>query len=125
MATDDGFTLKPFRVRVNGFDSHIYYARSRQKALSLAWQDYRSTFDEVTFGQFLGRAKAREETPGERFGEAMMVGEQPGFYVSHNRQYIQFVRPGSDVVLNTHPLDVLPVEARRGTPYANVQEPAP
>lgn len=114
----EGFLLKPFRVRVSGFDSHIYYARSRQKALANAWQDYRSTFDEVTFGQFMTRAKAREESPGDRFGEAMSVGGELGFYVSHNSQYIQFVRPGSDVILNTHPLDVLPVEARRGTPYA-------
>lgn len=32
--------------------------------------------------------------------------------LGHNGQYVQFVYPGKDVVLNAHPLDVLPASYR-------------
>ena len=114
----EGFILKPYRVFVTGFDSYVWPAKSRQMALSQAWRSFCSYRDDVSFGDFLKMAKAiKDETPS-RFGEEITVAGLRAFYVSHNSQYIQFVRPGSDVVLHSHPLDVLPIEARRGTPYA-------
>ncbi len=115
------FFLKQFRVSVSGFDSHPYHARSRQKALADAWRNFCSYRDDVAFKDFLKMARALQEEPSERFGEAIIVGGKPAFYVSHNQQYIQFVRPDSDVILNGHPFDVEPPSARRGTPYYQEQ----
>lgn len=113
-----GFLLKTYRVAVAGFSAQTYHARSRGKALASAWRDFCSYRDDVDFKAFMGMARCWAEAPDDRFGEAMTVGGQPAFYVGHNRQYIKFVRPGCDVIMNTHPLDVDPPEARRGTPYA-------
>ena len=112
-----GFILKSFMVAVTGFPAHTYHAQSRGKALASAWRDFCSYRDDVDFKAFMGMARCCSEMAGSRFGEAMTVGGQPAFYVSHNRQYIQFVRPGCDVIMNSHPYDVEPPEARRGTPY--------
>lgn len=117
MVERDGLVIKPFRVCVEGFDGHIYYARSRGKALAGAWRNFCSYRDDVDFKAFLGMARSWGEAPGERFGEQIYVCGKPAYLVSWDRQYIQFVRPGSDVILNSHPLDVEPPEARRGTPY--------
>jgi hypothetical protein len=110
--------LKPFELTVQGFGTYRYFAATRGRALSKAFGDWTSLRDEGTFKQFLKIASAKGcaiDCP--RFGEEMTVCGEPAFYVSHNSQYIQFVRPGSDVIFNTHPLDVEPPEARRGTPY--------
>lgn len=113
-----GMTIKPFRVRVDGYeDSYVHYTRSRMKALADSWRGYCSYIGYVHFKHFLKIAHAWAVAPSDRFGEAMTVCGEPALYVSHNSQYIQFVRPGSELILNTHPLDVEPPEARRGTPY--------
>jgi len=115
------FILKQFRVSVDGFDSHVYHARSRQKALANAWRDFCSYRDDVDFKAFLRMARAQQEEPDERLGEPIIVGGRPAFYVSHNRQYIRFVRPDTDVILSSHPFDVEPPSARRGTSYYQEQ----
>lgn len=113
-----GLIIKPFEVTVQGFGTYRYFAASRGKALAKAFGDFTSLRDECSYKDFLQVANARGcEVDCPRFGEVMEVGGQPAFYVSHNRQYIQFVRPDSDVILDTHPFDVEPPEARRGTPY--------
>lgn len=112
----EGLIVRPWIVAVSGYGEHTYYTRSRGKALSQAWQC--DAFMDRSFGDFLKitNAYAGLGDP-ERFGEQIEVGGQPAFFISCNRQYIQFVRPNSDVILDTHPLDVEPPEARRGTPY--------
>jgi hypothetical protein len=112
-----GLIVKPWIVTVTGFSEQTYFAASRGKALAQAWGSYSSCFDEVTFGEFLKRANAYAGVGNDRFGEPIKVSGRPAYMVSWNQQYIQFVYPGSDVVLNSHPLDVEPPEARRGTPY--------
>lgn len=110
--------IKPFRVRVEGYeDCYVHFTRSRMKALADSWRSYCCHVRDIRFSQFLKIAHAWAEDPGERFGEVMTVCGPPGFYVSHNSQYIQFVRADSEIVLNAHPLEVEPPEARRGTPY--------
>lgn len=116
--TQEGMILKAYMVHVDGFNGHRYHTQSRGKALASAWREFRSHRDDVGFGDFLKIARCyavAEQDP--RFGEAMTVGGRPALYVSHNRQYIRFVRPGCDEIMNTHPLDVEPPHARRGTPY--------
>ena len=120
MATKpDGFVLRAYNVTVNG-QSHIYFAKTPARARANAWSDYAGIYD-VSFRDFLRcssiRRAARFDEQCSRYGEALTICGEPAFYVSHNSQYIQFVRPGSDVVLHSHPLDVEPPEARRGTPY--------
>jgi hypothetical protein len=112
--------VSPWIVEVSGFREHTYFAKSRGSALSQAWRQYVCYRDDCTFGDFLKIAKCYAGLGTDRFGEHLTIAGLPAFYVSHDSQYIQFVRPGSDVVLNSHPLDVFPVEARRGTPYAAV-----
>lgn len=116
VAADARLIVKPFDVTVTGYPgAECIFARSRGQALAKAWRC--DAFGNVSFGAFLKMARAVQGEPGDRFGEAMTVGGKPAFYISHDRQYIQFVLPDSDVVLNTHPLDVEPPEALRGTPY--------
>lgn len=110
-----GLIIKPFRVVVDGFGGGIYYARSRGLALAHAWRC--DAFNGHTFGEFLRIARSWKEAGHERFGEEITVCGKPAYLVSWNSQYIQFVRPGSDVIMNSHPMDVDPPEARRGTPY--------
>ena len=108
--------IKPWRVTVPGYGEDTYFAASRGKALADAWNS--SAFLDWSFKDFLVRgAKAVREEPSGRFGEHIEVGGKPAYLVSYDRQYIQFVRPDSDVIMNSHPLDVEPPEARRGTPY--------
>ena len=116
----EGFILKSYRVYVSGFSGYSYPARSRQMALSGAWNAY-CNYRCICFKEFLKIARAVQEEPIKRFGEPITVGGRPAFYVGHNRQYIQFVRPWMDVILSSHPFDVEPPSARRGTPYYQEQ----
>lgn len=110
--------IKPWTVDVDGFGRYSYFAASRGKAMAKAFGDLAALRHGVTFKDFLKIARCRSQAPtNDRFGEALIVCGRPAFYVSHNSQYIQIVRPDSDVILNAHPLDVEPPEARRGTPY--------
>lgn len=109
--------IRPYLVAVSGFGELTWFARSRGKALAKAWEAYCSYRDDVGFGAFMSIARCVGKTTAYRFGEAITVGGKPAYFVSCDRQYIQFVRPDSDVVLNSHPFDVFPPEARRGTPY--------
>lgn len=109
--------IEPYRVEVSGFPGMTWFARSRQKALADAWRTYSSYRDDVSFKDFLKMARAAREDRTGRFGEYIEVCGKPAYLVSYDSQYIQFVRPDSDVILNAHPLDVEPPEARRGTPY--------
>jgi hypothetical protein len=101
-----GLIVSPFTVCVMGWPEMTYIAGSRGKALAKCWGDYRAHDNDVTFGDFLKMTRATKKEPEGRFGEPILVGEEPAFYVSHDGQYVQFVRPGSDQVINSHPLDV-------------------
>lgn len=116
MTATEGLIVRPFAVSVPGFSTYAYVARSRGQALSHAWASW-SSIGGGSFKDFLRIARCRAAAPDPRFGEKIVICGQPAFYVGHNSQYIQFVRPGSDVILNAHPLDVEPPEARRGSPY--------
>lgn len=116
--------IRPYIIAVSGFGELTWFARSRSKALAKAWEAYCSYRDDVGFGAFLKLARCLGQTTACRFGEAITVGNERAYFVSCDRQYIQFVRPNSDVILNSHPLDVDPPEARRGTPYYNPDEGA-
>lgn len=110
--------IRPYVVRVSGFGELTWFARSRGKALSEAWQSYSSYRDDVSFGDFMKIARCVGQAEcGPRFGEPITVSGRRAYFVSNDRQYIQFVLPGSDNILHSHPLDVEPPEARRGTPY--------
>lgn len=100
-----GLVVRPFMVSVSGFPDGLYVARSHGKALARAWDDYRA-YEDCSFGDFMRKARVRKGTACLRFGEPITVGGRPAFYVSQRGQYVQFVEPGSDVVLNSHPLDV-------------------
>lgn len=117
----DALAIKPFIVEVYGFGEYTYYARSRSKALSEAWQAS-LVCNTWSFKDFLKDAKAYSGVGHEQFGERVEVCGKPAFLVKEDSQYLHFVRPDSEEVFTAHPLDVEPPEARRFTSYAQAIE---
>ena len=112
-----GFLMKRYTVSVQGHGEQSYIAVSPSKARADAWRDYSGLYD-ITFKDFLRASSVRRAyLDSPRFGEPITVLGKPAFWVGCNRQYIQFVYAGEHLVLNSHPYDVEPPEARRGTPY--------
>ncbi|MDH7641176.1 hypothetical protein [Sphingomonas oryzagri] len=109
-----GFVLRAFRISVEG-EGYVYHAKSRARALGDAFHAYTHARGSIKFADFLRLASCRQEEGGERFGDPITVLGKPAFFVTSNRQYVQFVRPGRGEVFNSHPLDVLPVEYRPDT----------
>lgn len=105
----DGFILRRYIVTVGHWGEGAYLAASRGKAMADAWRC--DAFEGYTFGEFLKMARCRldswQPTPTE-----ITVEGRPALGLGHNGQYVQFVYPGKDVVLNAHPLDVLPESYR-------------
>lgn len=105
----DDFILRRYVVTVGRWGEGIYLARSRGKALADAWRS--DAFEGYTFGEFLKMARCRlsewQPTPDE-----ITVEGKRALGLGHNGQYVQFVYPGGEWVLNAHPLDVLPESYR-------------
>jgi len=102
------FILKRYRVEVDGIEDVLITAKSPGQARSKAWQMWECDIGPLPFMDFLRRSRVLRETPvGGHFGHAISVAGKLAFYVSFDGQYIQFVRPGCDVVLNAHPDDVM------------------
>lgn len=116
--------IAPFKVSVQEFGCYIWYARSRGAALAEAFRSWTSMRDEGTFKDFLRIARAWKVIGNGAFGTPITVGGEPAFFVTTNRQYVQFVRADSDVIHNSHPYDVEPPEMRP-TSYGGQQVPYP
>lgn len=103
------FILRRFIVTVGRWGEGAYLASTRGKALADAWRS--DAFEGYTFGEFLKMARCRldrwQPTPVE-----ITVEGKRALGLGHNGQYVQFVYPGKEVVLNAHPLDVLPESVR-------------
>lgn len=108
--------IHPYTAHVAGYGSHTCFAKSRGQALSRTFNLLKQCSN-ISYRDFLGIVSCRKSAPYERFGSLITVEGRKAFYVSHNRQYVEFVYPNSDVILSSHPLDVLPIEARAGTDY--------
>lgn len=105
------FIVKRWRVSVSGYGEGSYVASTRGRAMADAWRC--DAFSGSTFGEFLKFARCRRDriTP-PRWGDEITVLGKPAYFIGENGQYVEFVYPGKDVVLNAHPYDVLPVEYR-------------
>lgn len=107
----EGFIMKRWEVSVAGYGSSIVVAASRGKALADTWRC--DVFGNQPFGYFLRHARCvRDRSAPHRWGDPITILGEPAFFIDNNRQYVQFVYAGKDVVLNSHPYDVLPVEYR-------------
>lgn len=117
MTDMEGMRVKPWDVQVTGYgySQTPYFAVSRGRAIADALGS--PAFDHLSFRDFLKIVRCKRADPSERYGERFTISGRPARYISHNRQYVQFVWDGEDTVLNTHPLDIDQPEARRGTPY--------
>ena len=105
------FVLRPYVVSVEGFGCATYHARTPARAR--VWAFDSAAFNGWTFKQFLQRSRLwRAPKHDPNYGREIIVAGERAFYVTGNSQYIQFVRPNSDVILNTHPYDVEPKELR-------------
>lgn len=106
------FFLRRYVVSVDGFGCHVYDAATPGKARSQAY--FSAAFNGWTFKDFLRRCRVwrSPDVANPNHGREITVSGQRAFYVSGDSQYIRFVRPGSDVVLCSHPLDVEPEELR-------------
>lgn len=113
----ENMRVKPWEVQVVGYghSQTPYFGASRGAAIADAWRS--PAFHGMSFKDFLRIVRCRRAEPSERYGERFTISGRPARYISHNRQYVQFVWDGEDTVLNTHPLDIDQPEARRGTPY--------
>jgi hypothetical protein len=118
MSDMQGMLVKPWEVVVSDYSSATYYGTSRGKVIADAWRC--DSFYHLSFKEFLRIVRCRRAEPCARFGERFTISGRPARYISHNRQYVQFVWDGEETVLNTHPLDIDQSEARRGTPYYEV-----
>lgn len=108
------FLIKRWCVSVDGYGTARYEAGSRGKAMSDAWSC--DAFSHVTFGQFMKMARCvRDHDLPPRWGDPIIVGGKPAFFVENNQQYVRFAYPGVAHVSNAHPYDVLPVEYRPDT----------
>lgn len=103
------FILRRYEVTVGHWGSGIYLAATRGKALADAWRS--DAFEGYTFGEFLKMARCRLTDYQPVPDEITVLGKR-ALGLGHNGQYVQFVWPGKEVVLNSHPLDVLPESAR-------------
>lgn len=113
-----GFQLRCWNVTVrwaSGAETtESYFAASRGKALAMAWRS--DVFNGCSFGEFLRFASCRvDRLKPARWGDNITVIGRPAFFLSNNSQYVKFVYPCEDQVLNAHPYDVLPVEYRPDT----------
>lgn len=102
------FKMKLYSVYVAEFGSADYYARSPGQALAKAWRGF--PYDH-SFKEFMKIARARRANEPENFGEKILVGGEPAFRLTGAQNpgaHVHFVRPDSDVVLLSHPLDVQP-----------------
>lgn len=106
---DADFILRRFEVTVGHYGEAIILATTRGKALADAWRS--DAFNGYTFGEFLKIARARLSRYQPK-PDRITVRGKPAHGLGHNGQYVQFVYPGQDVVLNAHPLDVLPASYR-------------
>lgn len=104
-----GFVLRRFVVSVMGWGESTVLAKTRGKALADAWRC--DAFSDCTFGEFLKIARCRLDWYQPKPDEITVLGK-PALGLGHNSQYVQFVYPGGEHVLNAHPLDVLPESYR-------------
>ena len=111
MSTKD-FILRRYEVTVGGFSEPMrstILAATRGRALADAWRN--DIFEGYTFGEFLKIARCRLDSYQPQPTEITVLRKR-ALGLGHNGQYVQFVYPGRDVVLNAHPRDVLPVSYR-------------
>ena len=113
------FKLRRYEISVTGFSEPLSsdcLATSRGKAMADAWRH--DIFNGYTFGEFLKIARCRLSWYQPKPTEIEVLGERV-WGLGHNRQYVQFVRPNGDHILNAHPYDVLP-ESERPESYRHV-----
>lgn len=106
------FRLRRWEVSVSGFSESmrcIVLARTRGQAMADTWRSDISL--SCSFGEYLKIARCRLDHCQPK-PEAITVLGKPAWGLGHNGQYVQFVYPDGDHVLNAHPYDVLPVSAR-------------
>lgn len=111
------FKLRRFVVSVKGWGEETMLATTRGKALADAWRC--DAFGHLSFGEFLKIARCRLHWHQPK-PTCIRVGDEFVWGLGHNGQYVEFVRPGGDHVLHSHPLNVLPPSYR---PRAYQYEP--
>ena len=106
--------IRTYQVSIDGYSPALYCARSRGKATARAFNDFRTMW-EVTFGEFLHRARVTRVPDPLGVGDRIMVAGLPATRVYHPcaGHYVWFMRDDSDVVLCSHPLDVSALDDRR------------
>ena len=102
------FLLKRYAVKVRGFETVTFDAKTHGQARAAAYRAFCSYSDATNFKEFLRLivSVTRDKKTPQKYGENIKVMGEPAYYVSHDGNYIQFVRPGSTTILNSHPLDV-------------------
>jgi hypothetical protein len=104
------FIAKTYEVRVEGWQWMKFVAASAARARTVAWRAY-CAFDAISYREFLGKSRVRVAAASHPdFGLPVMIGGERGYLVSGDGNaggHVAFVRDDSDVILYSHPADVV------------------
>ena len=105
---DPRLRVKPYSVKVDGFDPITFYAASPGKARSLAFTSYTAAFTECTFHRFLCLSTVRRGDPDDGYGERIFVEGKPAFRIPepYAKNRVRFCWPDGEITMVSHPRDV-------------------
>ena len=101
--------LKPYTVKVQGFDPITYFAPSHGVARAKAWRGYCS-YNDINFGEFMRISTVRRAPNPPGYGDRIIVADKPAYRIP-DRFGTHFVRPNDTVVMSCHPSEVRPTPA--------------
>ena len=100
--------VRTYEITVRGFPPALYSARTPAKARARCWRDYQGMGDTgENFRDFLAKSSIRRVPDPPGIGERILVGGVPAVRVIGYGQYVHFMRDDSDVILCSHPADVV------------------
>jgi len=108
--------LKTYSVTVQGFSPHTFFAATPGRARVRAWHSYSSGYP-CSFKEFMSISSCRRADDPPGLGRKITVGGKPAYSVPTEHGHPEYVFPDTDVILNTHPLDL-----EEGWPNGSVQK---
>lgn len=102
--------IRTYEVRVHGYGSAIYSARSPSKARARAWRDANDAWN-WSFHEFLCQSSVRriEDPPG--IPRRALIAGEPGTIIYSPHNGLLYMRDDSDVVFSCHPTEVKPMQS--------------
>lgn len=106
LPVDPPRAVRTYEITVRGFPPVLYSGRSPGKARARCWRDY-GTVSDASFADFLKISSIRRVPNPPGIGDRIIVAGIPAVRVIGHGQYVHFMRDDSDVILCSHPADVV------------------